>query len=403
MTENAIEAVNYLNSVDFRGSRLGLDRLSELLSKLGEPQKRLKFIHVAGTNGKGSTCAMLASILRQAGYKTGLYTSPYVQTFHERIQIDGVMISDAELTRLTERIRKAADAMADHPTSFEMITALGFLYFSDNNCDIVVLETGLGGRLDATNVIGTPLLAVITNIGMDHMEQLGGTLELIAAEKAGIIKSGGDVVLYGLPASVARVFEDACRERGANLVKADFSGTDTIRVPLRGAHQQRNAAVVLTAVGVLRRKGFTLSDDNVAAGLANVFWPARFEVLRENPAVIVDGGHNVQCVESVVAGLKLYYPDERAAIVMGVMADKDVDGMLNALKPVAGRFFAVASDTSRAMPPEALAARAAEAGFEAPQAFSGIRAGLDAALSTGGTVCALGSLYIAQEIRAAFL
>lgn len=227
-------------------------------------------------------------------------------------------------------------------------------------------------------------------------------MELIAAEKAGIIKNGGDVVLYRLPENIERVFENVCFDRGAKLYKADFSGADSIRVPLRGAHQQRNAAVVMKAVEVLRRKGFELSDESVARGLADVSWLARFEVLRENPAVIVDGGHNVQCVESVVAGLRLYYPNERAAIVMGVMADKDVAGMLKTLKPVAGKFFAVASDTSRAMPAEALAARAAAEGFEEPRAFPSIRAGLDAALETGGIVCALGSLYIAQEIREAF-
>jgi dihydrofolate synthase/folylpolyglutamate synthase len=394
----AREAIDYLNSVDWRGSRLGLERMRTLLSRLGEPQKTLKFVHVAGTNGKGSTCAMLASVLKTSGYRTGMYTSPYVRVFHERMQIDGAMISDGELSELTERVRAAADAMDDHPTSFEMITALGFLCFRRNNCDIVVLETGLGGRLDATNVIDTPLVSVITNIGMDHMGQLGGTLELIAAEKAGIIK-GGDVVMYCLPENIGRVFEDACVRRGAVLTKADFSDADSIRVPLAGAHQKRNAAVVKTVLNVLRRKGFEISDENEERGLSEVFWPARFELLRKNPDVIVDGGHNVQCAESVAAALKLYYPGQKAALVMGVMADKDVEGMLKVLKPVAGRFFAVSSDTSRAMPPSELAALAAETGFEEPSAFGDIRDALDAAASAAPLVCALGSLYIAQDVR----
>ena len=218
------EALKYIHSVNWVGSKLGLERTQELLEKLGSPHKKLKFIHIAGTNGKGSTAAMLASILEKAGHRTGLYTSPFINRFNERMQVNGKQIPDGTLAELTDLIQPYADAMEDAPTEFELITALAMEYFLREKCDIVVLEVGMGGELDSTNVIGTPEAAVIAAMGLDHVKELGPAMADIARAKAGIIKSGGSVVSYGGNPEADPVFEAVCREKGAKLRQPDFSG-----------------------------------------------------------------------------------------------------------------------------------------------------------------------------------
>ena len=264
------EALSYIHSISWKGSVPGLSRTRELLDRIGNPQNKLKFIHIAGTNGKGSTAAMLASIFRAAGYCTGLYTSPFILCFNERMQVNGEMISDEELAEITEFVRPHAEAMQDHPTEFELVTAIAMEYFMRHKCEIVSLEVGLGGELDSTNVIATPEASVICNIGLDHTEILGDTLEKIAAAKAGIIK-GGDAVIYRGKESVEQVFEDACARTGALLHKADFDGIrlkhadftgqvfdlgerKNLEIPLLGEHQLKNAAVVLETVDELTAK-----------------------------------------------------------------------------------------------------------------------------------------------------
>ena len=256
---NVNEAIEYIHSVYWKGGHFGLDRVLTLLEKMGNPEKKLKYVHIAGTNGKGSTASMTASILQKAGYRTGLYTSPYIYRFHERIQINGQQISDEDLVEITEYVKPLADSMEQSPTEFELVCAIAFEYFVRKQCDIVVLEVGLGGDYDATNVIECPEVAVITNIGLDHTDVLGNTLEEIARTKAGIFKEGGDAVIYrGLP-SVEQVFEDVCREKHISLKKADFDGLrlkahsldgqvfdcgdrKNIVLPLLGDHQLHNAA-----------------------------------------------------------------------------------------------------------------------------------------------------------------
>ena len=219
----AAEAIEYIHSVYWKGSIPGLSRTFELLEKMGDPQKQLKFVHIAGTNGKGSTAAMTASILRKAGYRTGLYTSPYIYTFHERMQVDGEMISDEELVAITRFVKPLADSMVESPTEFELVSCIAFEFFKRRGCDIVVLEVGMGGALDSTNVIPTPEVAVITNIGLDHTDFLGSTLEEIAQTKAGIIKEGGHAVLYPSDPAVVQVVEEICAQRNVELKTADFS------------------------------------------------------------------------------------------------------------------------------------------------------------------------------------
>ena len=287
-------ALNYIHAVQWAGHKPGLERTRTLLAALGDPHKALKFVHVAGTNGKGSTAAMLASCLQAAGYRVGLFTSPFINRFNERIQVDGEQVPDQELVRLVERVRPAADAMADVPTEFEIITALGMLYFAERRCDIVVLEVGLGGTLDSTNVIDPPECAVITALGMDHVKELGPTLADIASAKAGIIKPGSPVVSYGGVPEADAVIARAAAEQGAPLtvvdfgklkmedgsldaVTFDFDGLNGVRLPLIGSYQPRNAAVAITALRVLRGRGWNIPEQAIRTGLETVRWPGRFE------------------------------------------------------------------------------------------------------------------------------
>ena len=414
------EALAYIDGVSWLGSRPGLARVTALLEKLGDPQKELKFVHIAGTNGKGSCAAMTASVLRAAGYRTGLFTSPYLFRFNERMQINGEPIADETLAALVTEIRPIADAMADHPTEFELMTAVALLWYRRERCDIVVLEVGLGGRLDATNVIGAPEAAVIMNIGLDHTAILGDTVEKIAAEKAGILKPGCDVALYQQSAAVEAVVREKCAEAGAKLHIADFSqlvpAFDSLEgqvfsyrgvpyaIPLLGEHQLKNAAVVLEIVEILRARGWELQQDAVEHGLYAVSWPARFELVRAEPPFVVDGGHNPQCAETVAANLKRYFPGLRHVLLVGVLADKDYPALFDILDTAADAYVCVTPDSARALPAEKLAGYLARYGK--PVTVCGdIPAGVEAASAAAGedgAVCAVGSLYMAGAVRACF-
>lgn len=416
---NVNEALNYIHSVSWKGSVPGLSRTRELLKRLGDPQRKLKFIHIAGTNGKGSTAAMLDSVLRAAGYRSGLYTSPFITCFNERMQVNGEMISDGELAEITEQVRPHAEAMDDHPTEFELVTAIAMVYFARHACDIVVLEVGLGGELDSTNVIDTPEVAVICNIGYDHTEVLGDTLEKIAQAKAGIIK-GGDAVIYRCADSVEAVFAERCRATGATLHKADFDGLrllhssfegqvfdcgerKALELPLLGRHQLKNAAVVLGAVDVLTKNGWHISEQQLRTGLKTVTWPGRFELLRKAPVFIVDGGHNPQCIEALAKNIADYLPDMPITGLTGVMADKDYADMYRIVAPYITRFVTVTPCNPRALPAEKLADALARYGKPVTACGSvaeGVRTAI-AQTEPNGAVVAFGSLYMVGDIRAA--
>ena len=414
------EALAYIDGVRWYGSRPGLERVTELLEKLGRPQDKLKCVHIAGTNGKGSCAAMTASVLKAAGYRTGLFTSPYLFRFNERMQINGRPIDDEVLAALVTEVRPLADAMEDHPTEFELMTAVALLWYARENCDAVVLEVGLGGRLDATNVIEEPLAAVIMNIGLDHTAILGDTVEQIAAEKAGIIKPGCDVVLYEQQQSVEAVVEARCAALGARLHKADFSQIalefDSVEgqvftyrgepyaLPLLGAHQRKNAAVVLELAEVLRSKGFVIEQDALEHGLYAVSWPARFELVRSEPPFVVDGGHNPQCAQTVAENLRTYFPGQRHVLLVGVLADKDYAGLTEILNQQADAWVCVTPDSERALPAEELAAFLARYG-KPVTACASIPDGVDEArrqAGDDGVACAVGSLYMAGAVRACF-
>lgn len=415
------EAVAYIDTFQWQAHAPGLERIRTLLHALGDPQKELKFVHVAGTNGKGSVCAYLASVLRCAGYRVGLCTSPFLEDFRERIQVDGKLIPPETLGELTELARPAAEAMEDHPTEFELITAVAMLYFRRCRCDIVVLEVGLGGALDASNVIDVPEAAVITAMGMDHAAILGPTLGDIAAAKAGIIKPGGAVVSFGGCPEADAVIRERCREQGAQLTEVDFSrlrvvgtgldGTDlefapygALHVPLVGLYQAKNAAVAVTTVEVLEKRGWEISRRALEQGLASVCWPGRLEVVRRaGPVILRDGAHNAHGMAATVESLRALFPGKKLTILMGVMADKDVEDMLKLLAPIAGQVFTVRPESPRAMPAEELAALVNRYGVPAVPC-AGVAAGLQAAAQAAGAdgaVCALGSLYLVGEVRRA--
>ena len=418
--ESYSDTLDYIHHVTWRGSRLGLERTRELLERMGNPQKRLKFIHVAGTNGKGSTCAMLANTLKLAGYRTGLYISPFITRFNERMQINGTSIGDEELAQITQFVRPYAEAMADHPTEFELITAIAVEYFARNHADIVVFEVGMGGALDSTNVIDTPELAIITNIGLDHTRELGPTISDIARAKAGIIKPGGDVLIYGQNPEADAVFRAACQTHGAHLHVTDHARITDVSVKLNdlsftctpygqlhcslvGSYQAKNAAVAITALEILREKGWQISDQNLKDGLAGVRWPARFEVLGNDPIFIADGGHNPQGISAVVESLRLHFPDRKITFLIGVMADKDIPHMVDQIGPIASEFVTVTPNNPRAMSAMELANLLFQFGYSAT-ACDSVESGVQLAIARAGKngiVCALGSLYMLGDVRLA--
>lgn len=416
------EALTYIHSISWRGSKPGLERISGMMEQLGNVQEDLKFIHIAGTNGKGSVSAMLSSVLTAAGYRTGLFISPYIMRFNERMQVNGMPISDEELAEIITEVQPVAESMAERPTEFEIITAAAFLWFARQKCDIVVLETGLGGRLDATNLISKNVCAVITNLGMDHTEYLGNTLGEIAGEKCGILKPGCPVVAYrSAPEAMkvirARAKELECPVRTADFGKikalsADLQGQTfqykqfpELTVHLLGAHQLKNAAVALETISVLRKAGWEIPDEAVAQGMDATRWPGRFEVLQDNPLVIVDGAHNPQGVESLIAAVKEYLPGQHIVCVTGVLADKDWKPMMDRLKTVVSDFVAVTPDSPRALGNVRLARYLTDREHwvsVADDVEKGLTGALERAKATGGMVLACGSLYMAADVRRFF-
>ncbi len=415
---NYTEALEYIHSICWTFTKPGLERISALCEKLGNPQDELKFVHVAGTNGKGSFCSMLDSVLRHAGYRTGLFTSPYIKVFNERMQFCGENIADDELAEITEYVRPFADSMEDKPTEFELITAIGFEYFKRKKCNVVILEAGMGGRLDSTNIIKSSLLSVITGISLDHTAFLGDTVEKIAAEKAGIIKENGSVLFGGNSKSVEEVIKAKAVEMNADyhfadksgleIVDSDLSGSTfnylgfkNIKLPLLGLYQPWNAANVLCALKILKSKGFTVPEEAVREGLLAARWPARFEIISHDPLIIFDGAHNPEGIETAVASIKRYFGDKKVCILTGVMKDKDYNYIAGKFAEISDRAFTITPQNPRALPADEYAKVLEGVGISATS-YSSVANALDEAKqyakSSDTALLCLGSLYMYCEV-----
>ena len=397
----------------------GLNGIRTLLSLLGEPQKKLRFIHIAGTNGKGSTTVMCASVLREAGYRTGMFVSPYVLTFRERIQVDGQMIPEEEIAKLCEKIQLAVEKMTQSgiaPAEFEVVTALGMLWFAKQNCDVVCLEVGLGGRLDATNVIDQSLVSVICAIGYDHTQILGDTLQKIAFEKCGILKPGGICVSYPQqdPEALAEIMAQ-CAQKENRLIIPNAKSVEictesilgsrfyyhglTFELPLAGRHQIYNFLTAFSAIEAVKLQGFEISDKNITDGIAKVVFPARMEQISVEPLVILDGAHNLQGCEALAKAMPL--TPKKKVVIMGMLRDKDWLHAAARIAQEAEMFFAVSPENPRALPAGELAA-AVEGIAGKVKAFSTIESAVDAALPLLEEDAALfccGSLYLASQAR----
>lgn len=415
------EAIEYIHSMVWNRKATGYEHAKVLLEKMGNPEKKLKYVHIGGTNGKGSTAAMLASILEKAGYKTGLYTSPYIYRFHERMQVNGEQISDEDLAEVTEYVKSFADEMEDCPSEFALVCCIAFEYFARQKCDIVVLEVGMGGATDSTNVIECPEVAILTNIGLDHTEYLGATLEEIATTKAEILKENGRAVVYRSTLSVEKIIAGVCKERNIQLIFPKFDGIQlkshslegqvfdykerkNLFLPLLGGHQLRNAAVVLEAIDLLIDRGWKIDQEAVLQGLRDVRWPGRFEVLGKDPWFIVDGGHNPQCLEALAENVKSYLPEKKVVAIVGVLADKDYEEMFRPMLPLVDEFFCITPPCPRALSSEKLAQylggnRARAYAFKNMEEC--IRAAIDSVGKDGAVVC-FGSLYSIADIQQAF-
>lgn len=418
---NYKEARVYLDEVSKYGSVLGLESMRELLRRLGDPQNELKFIHISGTNGKGSVLAYLSTILSGAGYRTGRYISPTLFSYRERIQVDGEYIEKESLACHVTAIAAAAEDMQKaglpSPTVFEIETALAFLYFKEKRCDIVTLEVGCGGLLDATNVITTTLMEVIASISMDHTDLLGDTLAKIAAQKAGIIKPDTMVVSAQQKSEAAQVIEDTCKEQHCTLQMVDeskisnvhygaegqtfsYKTWENVAISLAGSYQIKNAALALEGVEALRKLGYALSDQQVREGLLHTVWRGRFTTLRRDPTVIIDGAHNPAAALELKESLERYFPGKTLYFVMGMFKDKDYAQVIDLTAPLARHIITVETPGNpRAMPARELAEAVGKVNPSVEWADS-VAHGVEKALAMAGkedAVIVFGSLSFLGE------
>lgn len=421
---NYSEAVSYIHGLDKFGSVLGLENIKALLQKMGNPQDNLKIIHISGTNGKGSTSAYIHNILKDAGFKTGLYISPFVYEFTERIQINNTNIDTCKLGKITEFVKCCAEELVNegkqHPTQFEVLTAIAFKYFSDEECDFVVLEVGMGGRLDATNVVKSPLVSVITLIDYDHTQQLGTTLEEIAYEKCGIIKENSCVVTYASQKpEVLRVIKQVCSEKNSRLfipdyneisvIKTSFNGTECIyknreiNIPLGGIFQIKNALTAIYTTEVLQEiYTVPVTEDNIYFGILNTKFPGRMEVLSKKPFVIIDGAHNISGVTALKESLDEYFKEKKITVIMGMLKDKEYEASVNIISENVYKFIATSPDNPRALSASELAKLPKcnnIYSFEYP--FDAINYAVETACDDE-VVCVCGSLYMLGDIKKYF-
>jgi len=431
---NYSQAEGYLNSfvnyeqipgISYAQPGYSLRHVEELLNRMGNPQLAARTIHIAGTKGKGSVAAMIADVLTSSGYKTGLYTSPHFHTLRERIAIDGSLISEAEFAAAMAEVKPFVESMKQDAsfrqlTYFEVLTVLAFAYFQKKRVDFQVLEVGLGGRLDATNIVANPAVCVISSISLDHTQILGNTLEEIAREKAGIIKPGCRVVVSPQPEEAASVISDICREKEAKVVQVgkdvtwhkiggdlhrqsliieSKTGRHQVSIPLLGDFQLENTATAVAALEILGSEGFAIAAENIAEGFNQVKWPGRFQILQQQPTVVIDGAHNVASMKRLVNNIKAYFPQKRIFLVFGTSCDKDIPGIVDELVSLSPQVIVTQASHSRAAPPSALAAEFTKQGIE-PQTIKTVTEAISRALSLASktdVICVSGSLFIVAE------
>ncbi|MDD3631505.1 MAG: bifunctional folylpolyglutamate synthase/dihydrofolate synthase [Atribacterota bacterium] len=433
MKNNYKKAIEYIYNLNKYGIKLGLKNITCLLSLFDNPHLKTRVIHVAGTNGKGSTSAIIHSILQNAGYKVGLYTSPHLVSFQERMVINGEYITPDEVISLLEKLKPAIDRVArtegcQHPTFFEVITTMAFLYFSEKKVDFAIMEVGLGGRLDATNV-SQPLVSVITHIDFDHMDRLGNTLAEIAGEKGAIIKQNTPVVSAGQFPDAQDVIKKIAREKkaplyiygeeiDATLISSQLKGNyfnyrginnkiDNLFVPLAGDFQIENTSLAIATAELLHNIGFVIPQDDIIRGVANSKWPGRFEIVREKPLVILDGAHNPNGVEQFIKNLKKLVPDKKIIAVLGIFQDKDYITILKNIIPQVNQVILTMADNPRATPTAVLAEEVKhyiddESIIETNDVETAINKSFQIAREDD-VICITGSLYTVGEAKAYFL
>lgn len=421
---NYKEALDFIHSTNKFGSKLGLDNITRLLASLGNPQKHCPIVHVAGTNGKGSTVSYIAEVLKQSGYKTGKFISPFIERFSERISINGVEISDDDFVELVIKVKQKSEEITaagdTHPTEFELITAIAFMYYAWKECDLVVLEVGLGGRLDATNVIECPELAVITPLSLDHTHILGDTLAEIAFEKAGIIKEKGDVVCFRQDKTALDVIQAVCLEKNARLkivsaaqyqtedklldggaFEGKWADGETVKanISLIGTHQINNAILAFETLKILKEKGYDITKKSLIKGFLQTKWAGRLEIIRKKPLIMIDGAHNVSGAESLAAFLSKL--DRKAIMIIGVLKDKDADRLLQLTAGFGERIYTISPHCERAMKSEQLA-QLAKRYCQYVKACDKIEEALSLATESAGEdgiIIAFGSLYYIGEVK----
>ncbi|MBO3445347.1 folylpolyglutamate synthase/dihydrofolate synthase family protein [Clostridium sp. CCUG 7971] len=377
---NYQESLKYIEETHKFGIRLGLDNMTKLLELLGNPQDKLKIIHVAGTNGKGSTCSFITSILKESGYKVGLYTSPFLETFTERIRVNGENIPKEDVARIVTLIREKIEQMVSegysYPTEFEIVTTMAFYYYCEQNVDFVALEVGLGGRYDATNIIKKSEVSVICSISLDHVNILGDTIAKIAYEKGGIIKKEGTAIVYDQSNEAKDVIKKICKDKNANYIEVKFDDIDikksdiysqiydasimgdkyeNLEIKLIGDHQVNNSILALSVIKYLvDTKGLEISEENIRKGLINTKWPGRIEKIKERPIFIIDGAHNEDGAKSLAKAIDKNFKGKNLTMLIGMLEDKDIDGVLEILMPRFDKVIVTTPDNPRAISSELL-------------------------------------------------
>lgn len=418
---NYNEALNFIHSRDRFGSRPGMERIEALCNAFDNPQDKLKFVHVAGTNGKGSTCHMIASVLKESGYKVGMFTSPFVVDFRERIQINGEMIPENDLAEVISEVKPVVEKLSKEgiePTEFEIITVTAFLYFLKQSCDIVVLEVGLGGLLDSTNIIKKSEVSVITSISLDHTKILGDTLLKIAEQKCGIFKEGGNVVGYPQPDfAVERFIKDKAKEKNCNyyphelskirLVREEIDGSTVIyagcsfKIPLTGKHQLYNFATAVAAINVLKQNGWNITYKSLIDGISKVKVPARTEIVSHSPLTIIDGGHNAEGVDALCNTLVKFCANRKIIAVFGMMSDKDYGYAVKRLAPLCERIYTTEASNPRTLDAKSLAKEAKQYCKKVkpePNPEKAVNKAFKKA-KDDDVVLVCGSLYLASDVK----